>query len=417
MSNGTVRRRWRLLFTAWALCVGVTPAVAQTTPSVQGASRPVRVHYRGDATSASDPCFSNAQVQTAVSRALKRTVFFEAGESDVIVELQARPGWGARVRLLDSAGRRLGTRHLRGKDCSELRELVVFTLAVMVDFRLSDVPGKRNAAEAETDDADELGVHSGADVSDSKVSDSGVSGSKVGKNVTGEGNTVTSEAVPTASEPGTSSSSPTQPNVDREAEATNDHSKSNAALLIAPNTPVRGQGRSWPVVTPSLGVSVDAGATPLPRAGVYGAVVIGGAGAFAFLVRVRGEHMLEVSRAGSQLSAWAISATLAGCWGSAREEAAWSYRACLGLTPDWVWVVAQGDEGSRTTGFAGLAAEPNVLVSTPSLGTVALELGAGLGMPVVRNSWHAATPSGAERTLFRAADVRLLGFVGGVWGR
>src|SRR5690606_29394856 len=171
--------------------------------------------------------------------------------------------WGARVRLLDSAGRRLGTRHLRGKDCSELRELVVFTLAVMVDFRLSDVPGKRNAAEAETDDADELGVHSGADVSDSKVSGSGV-----GENVTGEGNTVTSEAVPTASEPGTSSSSPTQPNVDREAEATNDDSKSNAALLIAPNTPVRGQGRSWPVVTPSFGVSVDAGATPLPRAGV-----------------------------------------------------------------------------------------------------------------------------------------------------
>lgn len=321
----------------------------------------MRVHYRVDAPSAWDPCFSHAQIQTAVTRALGRTVFFEAGESDVLVELQTRPGWGARVRLLDSAGQRLGTRHLRGKDCNELRELVVFTLAVMVDFRSNEVSEKRSAAQAEPDDGDE--------VRDQQGDDSASLGEK---------------------EPRSNVASPSSADEGREP---------------------------WPALTPSLGLSVDAGATPLPRYGVYGALALEGSGAFSLLVRGRGEHMPELSRADSQLSAWAVSATLAGCWGSRRQDAAWSYRACLGLTPDWLWVVAQGDEGSSTSGFGGLAAEPNVLVNTPSLGAITLELGVGLGVPVVRNSWHAATSSGAELPLFRAADVRLVGFVGGVLGR
>jgi hypothetical protein len=388
MVNGLVRPRWRALLAACCFGGGLTPLVAQANPTVEGTSRPVRVHYRVDTTPPWDPCFSHAQTRTAVTRALGRAVFFDAGESDVIVELQGRPDWGARVRLLDATGQRLGTRHLRGKDCNELRELVAFTLAVMVDFRLSEVPDKRSAALEEVNDGQADSNEAGEADAAGEVRDR--LDEAAGDEAAGD------EASPSTSTSPAPSPARDNPGAAREVTVSNE----------------RRLG-----LTPSLGASADAGATPWPRFGVYGALVLDGAGEIALLVRGRGEHLFAVSRAESRLSAWAASVTVAGCWAPTHDRAAWGYRACGGVTPDWLWVVAEGEQASRTTGFGGLAVEPNIVLNTPNLGAVALELGVGLAVPLVRNSWHAVTPSGAELPLFRAADVRLVGFVGAVLGR
>src|SRR5690606_19968721 len=88
-------------------------------------------------------------VRDGVAASLARPVFTSEEEGDVHLLTQSERGNAVRLTLTDSAGAPLGRRHLRSSTCSELTELVTFTLSVMLDFRVAELPHRRALASAE----------------------------------------------------------------------------------------------------------------------------------------------------------------------------------------------------------------------------------------------------------------------------
>ncbi len=345
---------------------------------------PVRVHYRVDPASSREPCFSHPRVQLAVSRALGREVFVPVEASDVAVVVRALPDWGADVRLLDPDGRSLGRRTLTARGCAELTDLVVFTLTVMVDFRSDEVAQKRDAASSESGSNDTSATAAG----DNPRPD--VPGTAAGQ----------ADAAPPVSV--------TEPSGKHDGIAP---SRKIPLRELGPGTASEGAPGSKQALRPSFGAAMDTGATPRPLWGAYADLEVGSSAPLVFAVRARGQYMPEVVRSEGRLAAGRGALTVNGCWRSI-EGAPWSRRICLGVTPDVVWVSPHGFETSRLTWFVGLGLETTLATRWPLGGGVALDLGVGLGVPLVRNHWHATAGDGAERSLFRAEALRTTSFVG-----
>ncbi len=346
---------------------------------------PVRVHYRVDPASSWEPCFSHQHVQLAVSRALGREVFVPVEASDVAVVVRAMPEWGVDVRLLDPDGSSLGRRTLKAKGCVELTKLVTFALTVMVDFRSDEVAQKRDAASSE-------------------------SGPNATSTATGDDN-----PGPDAQGPATGQADPappvsalTEPSGERNALSP---SRGVPLREVGPATSSEGAPGSKRALRPSFGAAMDTGATPRPLWGVYADLEVGVSAPLVLAVRARGQYMPDVARSVGQLAAGRGALTVNGCWRST-EGAPWSLRICLGATPDVLWVSPHGFETSQSTWFVGLGLETTLASRWPLGRGVALDLGVGLGVPVVRNHWHATTGSGVNRNLFRAEALRTTTFVG-----
>lgn len=360
---------------------------------------PVRVHYRVDPASKWEPCLSHARVQRAVSGALRREVFASDGASDVAVVLRALPDWGVDVGLFDPAGRSLGRRRLRATTCAELTELVVFTLTVMVDFRSDEVAQKRDAALAEPSVNDNV---ASTDDHQRQVAEPSSDGQ-------------TDPAAPDRQPAdGAAAGRPPDPAETRRAPslAPDQTPQADSGSEVTPS----GSGQPTGTLRPRFGAAVDTGATPAPLWGAYAELELGSSGPMVLAVRARGQYMPDVVRAGGRLAAWRGAFTVNGCWRST-EAALWDHRLCFGVTPDVMWVSPDGFEASGATWFTGAGLETTFATSWPLGRDVAVHFGVGLGVPLLRNDWHASTGGGGELTLFRAASLRTTSFVGVSFGR
>lgn len=341
-------------------------------------SHPVRVFYRGSEGGPASPCFSPDQMQESVTAVLRRRVFFPAGESDVVVTVTAPTLQTALVAMSDADGNALGRRVLTAQSCGELAELVGFALSVMVDFRSDEVTAKREqAARAQAAQA-----ASGGDASVAEVSKGSDSPDPIPK----DQDPVTPPPPP-----------PAQPRADAGASGGAQDQAAASSMTIR-----------W-----AIGPAFDSGLSPEPLWGVFGQGLVDAADSWSVGVRLRGQHMPSVVRAFGDLAAWRVAVTLTGCWG-ADSPGEVGVRACLGATPDVVWVAATGFVAARTTAVWGLGVEPSFEVLLPLTSELELDIGAGVGVPVVRNDWHAASAAG-ESSLFRAPAVRALGFAGLAW--
>lgn len=362
-------RAWRLNV-VW-LCLTL-PRLASAQPNTSEA-QPVRVHYQEDAGARWRSCFSHQEVREAVSRGLKREVFAAPEASHVVVSVRPQSEWVAEIRLSDPEGRSLGIRKLVATTCEDLAQLVSFTLTVMLDFRSDEVEQRREAA------AVALSSEVGAEATEQQP-----------------------QATPPVSE---------QP-------------KPPAAPASVASRPSRGDGETPASVTradsvalsPAVGAVLDSGLTPAPLFGAYAELaLLSEVSSVRGAVRLKGEHMPQVTRAPGEFDAWRVSSSIHGCL-ARRASASWSYAACLGVAPDVTWVRASGPIEPRTSAFWGLGVEPTFEAFFPFYGEAALHVGVGMGVPIVRNDWH-VTEAGQQVPLFRAASLRAIGFVGVAFGR
>lgn len=359
----------------------MNPAAPSAASVDATAAHPVRVFYRVEG-EAVRPCLSHGSIQGATNSALRRKVFVAPSESDVSVVLRQVGEFGAEVSLFDAQGEPLGSRALEAKDCTELSELVVFTLTVMVDFRSDEVGRKRReAAQARRDAA---------------TSSSAASAEN------GETNAASSEPLDPALK-------------DRDAEALTSfppaaNEAPDSARAPASNDRLRpeftrGDG-ALGSFGPAMGALLETGSTPKPLVGLYGRVTVPIATPLVVGVSVRGERMFETPRAGGELGAWRAALVADVCWvrGALGE---WGYAVCLGVAPSMTWVSATGLGAERTTAVGGVGVEPRLGWWAPLGDDVAVDVSVGGVMPLLRNDWHARGPVG-DLPLFRAQAVGLL---------
>jgi hypothetical protein len=331
----------------------------------RGEASPVRVHYAEDAAAEWSPCFSHPAVRDAVARGLKREVFVAPHASDVVVLVRPQSEWAAEIRLSDPEGRSLGTRRLVAATCEDLTELVAFTLTVMLDFRSDEVDERREAAALAAEER--------------------------------------AEVTPPSTPP--QATTPEQP-----------QPASTPARDTSPVPTAAGEGPPAVVLSPAMGAAVDTGLTPAPLFGAYAELAMRGETSPLWgAVRFKGEHMPSVARAEGELDAWRVASSMQGCV-ARRASVSWRYAACLGLGPDVTWVRATGFAEPRTSVFWGLGVEPTFEAFVPVYGSVAVHVGVGMGVPLVRNDWH-VNQERAPIPLFRAAPVRAVGFIGLAFGR
>ena len=338
---------------------------ATSTNAVE--TRHVRVFWADEARdSPVSPCVNKQRVRAGVAATLARPVFASEREGDVRLLTRVTPGQKAvRLTLTDPAGAPLGTRQLRANSCSELTELVTFTLSVMLDFRIAELPTKRALANADSPDTD--------------------------------------------------SPSDTAPTVNDSAEpdprtATAPDTLSGDTPAVVPDGAAPPRARVPMQMALRAGGKAIAGLSPTPLWGGYLGFGLEVAGSWSLNLGLAHTRGAAVSRQGGQLRATRSELEMSICQ-RVLDSRPFRADACLGVAPGMLRVSASGYASNLGSDGWNVLLNPSLQVSAPVGTAVALVARAAVMVPVVRYDWTAARENQTV-TLYEAPPLALGAWLG-----